>query len=114
MSQTFHSLIDFFFYSQNTVIVAPEFSFDCSSKGIFAHDSDCAKFWLCKTDSGNPELYKCPAGYLFNDAERRCVEEDQVECDKQMDMVMLRTETSYTNVLRVDQLASFFRTYSTL
>merc|ERR1711997_984754 len=33
----------------NTVIVAPEFAFDCSAKGIFGHDSDCAKFWLCKT-----------------------------------------------------------------
>ena len=102
------------FLFQNTVIVAPEFAFDCSAKGIFGHDSDCAKFWLCKTDDGNPELYKCPSGYLFNNEERRCVEEDQVECDKKMDMVMLRTESSYVNQLKVSQLASFFYRYATL
>ena len=99
---------------QNTVIVAPEFAFDCSSKGIFGHDSDCAKFWLCKSVDGNPELYKCPAGYLFNNEERRCVEEDQVECDKKMDMVMLRAEAVYVNQLKVSQLASFFYRYASL
>merc|ERR1711953_991659 len=98
----------------NTVIVAPEFAFDCSAKGIFGHDSDCAKFWLCKSEDGNPELYKWPSGYLFNNEARRCVEEDQVECDKKMDMVMLRTESSYVNQLKVSQLASFFYRYATL
>ena len=106
------SFINHFF--QNTVIVAPEFAFDCSAKGIFGHDSDCAKFWLCKTEDGNPELYKCPSGYLFNNEARRCVEEDQVECDKKMDMVMLRTESSYVNQLKVSQLASFFYRYAAL
>ena len=96
------------------MIVAPEFAFDCSAKGIFGHDSDCAKFWLHKTEDGNPELYKCPSGYLFNNEARRCVEEDQVECDKKMDMVMLRTESSYVNQLKVSQLASFFYRYAAL
>ena len=48
-----------------TVIVAPTFDFQCSNQGIFSHASDCARFWLCKMENGKPELYKCPAGYLF-------------------------------------------------
>jgi hypothetical protein len=49
-----------------TVIVAPTFDFQCSNQGIFSHASDCARFWLCKMENGKPELYKCPAGYLFS------------------------------------------------
>merc|ERR1712051_30540 len=82
-----------------TVIVAPTFDFQCSNQGIFSHASDCARFWLCKMENGKPELYKCPAGYLFSDAKRRCV--------KKPDMVRLRSEPTPL-VLRVSELDSFF------
>merc|ERR1712156_1089611 len=82
-----------------TVIVAPTFDFSCSSKGIFGHDSDCARFWLCKIENGKPELYKCPSGYLFSDDKRSCV--------KIPDMVRLRSEPSPI-LLRVSELNSFF------
>ena len=33
--------------SQNVIIV-PSFDFTCTGEGLFGHDSNCAKFWLCK------------------------------------------------------------------
>ena len=30
------------------IIVAPSFGFECPETGMFAHESNCQKFWLCK------------------------------------------------------------------
>ncbi len=30
------------------VVVAPSFTFQCTSPGLFSHDSDCSRFWLCR------------------------------------------------------------------
>ena len=96
-----------------TVIVAPTFDFECSDKGIFGHPSDCARFWLCKLQDGQPELYKCPAGFLFNDEKRRCVKAEEITCTKVPDLVRLRSEpTPY--VLQVSELDSFFSRWATL
>jgi len=96
-----------------TVIVAPTFDFSCSNKGIFGHDSDCARFWLCKIENGKPELYKCPSGYLFSDDKRRCVKEEETSCVKIPDMVRLRSEPSPI-LLRVSELNSFFSRWASL
>ena len=96
-----------------TVIVAPTFGFECSDKGIFGHASDCARFWLCKLQNGNPELYKCPAGYLFSDDKRRCVKEEETSCDKDSDLASVRFEPN-PKVLRVSELESFFARWATL
>jgi len=96
-----------------TVIVAPTFDFSCSNKGIFGHDSDCARFWLCKIENGKPELYKCPSGYLFSDDKRRCVKEEETSCVKIPDMVRLRSEPNPI-LLRVSELNSFFSRWASL
>merc|ERR1711936_1076835 len=94
-----------------TVIVAPTFDFECSNKGIFSHESDCARFWLCKAQNGEPELYKCPAGYLFNDEKHRCVPEGEVSCAKTPDLLRISSEPAPIQ-LRVSQLESFFAQWS--
>merc|ERR1711971_1222451 len=96
-----------------TVIVAPTFDFSCSNKGIFGHDSDCGRFWLCKIENGKPELYKCPAGYLFSDDKRRCVKEEDTSCVKIPDMVRLRSEPSPIQ-LSVSDLTNFFSRWASL
>ena len=30
------------------VVVAPTFGFNCPNAGLFPHESNCQKFWLCK------------------------------------------------------------------
>ena len=90
-----------------TVIVSPTFDFECSEKGIFSHKSDCSRFWLCKGENSQAELYKCPADYIFNDDKRRCVKEAEVSCDKVPDLLRIANEP-LPIVLRVSQLDSFF------
>ena len=130
LKKIFSFFISFF---QLTVIVAPTFDFECSDKGIFSHQSDCARFWLCKAQNGEPELYKCPAGmywisrnfffkinilyfflfvgYLFNDEKHRCVEEGEVSCAKTPDLLRISSEPAPIQ-LRVSQLESFFAQWS--
>ena len=106
--QMIHSSIaHFLLQNTDTVIVSPTFEFECTDKGIYEHDSDCARFWLCKAQNGEPELYKCPAGYLFNDEKRRCVKEDEVTCDKVPDFSRIAYEPQPIQ-LQVSQLDSFF------
>ena len=31
-----------------SVIVSPTFDFECSNEGLFPHENNCQKFWLCK------------------------------------------------------------------
>ena len=99
------------FLLQNTVIVSPTFEFECTDKGIYEHDSDCARFWLCKAQNGEPELYKCPAGYLFNDEKRRCVKEEEVACDKVPDFSRIAYEPQPIQ-LQVSQLDTFFNKWA--
>jgi len=99
--------------SQNVIIV-PSFDFTCTGEGLFGHDSNCAKFWLCKESDGNlepAELYRCPDGYLFDDSILRCQKEEDVECDKVPDTVQERLERPAIT-LQVSELESFFRTWS--
>lgn len=35
--------------STQVVVVAPTFAFQCTSPGLFAHESDCSRFWLCRS-----------------------------------------------------------------
>ena len=30
------------------VVVAPTFGFECANAGLFPHETNCKKFWLCK------------------------------------------------------------------
>ena len=32
----------------SNVIITPSFDYECTEEGLFGHDSNCAKFWLCK------------------------------------------------------------------
>jgi hypothetical protein len=32
----------------SNVIIIPSFDYQCTDEGLFPHDSNCAKFWLCK------------------------------------------------------------------
>lgn len=99
--------------SQNVIIV-PSFDFTCTGEGLFGHDSNCAKFWLCKESDGNlepAELYRCPDGYSFDDSILRCQKEEDVECDKVPDTVQERLERPAIT-LQVSELESFFRTWS--
>ena len=89
------------------MIVTPTFDYECSAQGIFEHATDCARFWLCKQQDGSPELYKCPAGFLFNNQVRRCVKEEDVTCDKVPDVVRLRADPN-PYVLQVSELEAFF------
>ena len=34
--------------TDSSVIVSPTFDYECSNEGIFPHESNCHKFWLCK------------------------------------------------------------------
>ncbi len=38
-------------FGDTFVVVAPSFTFQCTSPGLFAHDSDCSRFWLCRYSS---------------------------------------------------------------
>ena len=68
--------------NSETVIVTPQFGFECTAPGFFGHDSDCMRFWLCKVDPEenefNPELYRCPEGFYYHDAIRRCLPKEEV------------------------------------
>ena len=92
------------------MIVVPTFSFECENKGIFGHASDCARFWLCKMQDGNPELYKCPAGFLFQDEARRCVKEEEATCDKVPDLARIASEPEPYQ-LQEFELDNFFNRY---
>lgn len=100
--------------TDNTVIVSPMFDFQCTNKGTFSHDSDCARFWLCTQPAGTtaltPQLFKCPPEYLYNDSTRRCVPEDQVDCNKTPDLSRTRLEPRPIQ-LRVSDLEAFFNLY---
>ena len=89
----------------DTVIISPTFSFQCQSAGIFPHDSDCAKFWLCKGDVP-AELYKCPAGFLLKDEVRRCQKAEEVVCEKVSNRFAPPEPPAIT--LRVSELDGFF------
>ena len=41
----------------SNVIIIPSFDYQCTDEGLFPHDSNCAKFWLCK--GIEPNLF-CP------------------------------------------------------
>lgn len=97
--------------NDNSVIVSPTFDYTCPAKGIYAHDSDCARFWLCKGGENKPELYKCPGGYLFSDAVLRCQKEEEVECDKVPDTLRIRAEPTPIT-LRISELDAFFSRWS--
>ena len=95
---------------EDTVIVSPTFSFECDEAGIFPHENDCKKFWLCKAKDEEiqpAELYRCPAGFLFHDEIRRCQKEDKVECDKTPDLSRSRFEPPAIT-LTVSELQDFF------
>ena len=34
--------------TETVIVAAPSFSFQCTSEGLFEHDSDCMRFWLCR------------------------------------------------------------------
>jgi len=97
------------------VIVQPTFDFQCTAPGFFAHGSDCTKFWLCKQDEFinrlEPNLFKCPAGYLFNDSVRRCLKEAEVVCDKTPDEELIRLEPEAIQ-LRESELEAFFSRFA--
>jgi len=98
----------------NSVIIVPNFDYQCTDEGLFPHESNCAKFWLCKESDGNldpAELYKCPEGYLFDESILRCQKEEGVECTKVSNRAQENLE-SPAIVLQVSELESFFRRWS--
>jgi len=98
----------------SNVIITPSFDYVCTEEGLFGHDSNCAKFWLCKESNGSlddAELYRCPDGYLFDENVLRCQKEEDVECEKAPDSVQERLETPAIT-LQVSELDSFFRKWS--
>ena len=98
----------------DTVVVSPTFNYQCTAPGFFPHASDCARFWLCRQDGGTalePALYRCPPGYQFHDEIRRCLKEDEVECDKTPDLGRIAFEPPPIQ-LRVSDLGSFFSSFS--
>ena len=102
--------------ADNTVIVTPMFDYQCTNKGTFGHDSDCSKFWLCTQPQGatslEPQLFKCPAGYLYDDEKRRCFPEAEVEeCDKVPDLGRFQVEPPAVQ-LRVSDLEAFFSRFN--
>ena len=40
----------------SNVIITPSFDYVCTEEGLFGHDSNCAKFWLCKGKVLSPSL----------------------------------------------------------
>ena len=40
----------------SNVIITPSFDYVCTEEGLFGHDSNCAKFWLCKGKVSSPSL----------------------------------------------------------
>jgi len=98
----------------SNVIITPSFDYECTEEGLFAHDSNCAKFWLCHETNGSldpAELYRCPDGYEFDDNVLRCQKEEDVECEKTADSVQERLE-SPAITLQVSELDSFFRRWT--
>merc|ERR1712001_345733 len=98
----------------NNLIIIPSFDYQCTDEGLYPHESNCAKFWLCKESGGNldpAELYRCPDGFLFDESIFRCQKEEGVECEKVPDAVQQRLESPAT-VLQVSELESFFRKWS--
>jgi hypothetical protein len=99
--------------TENSIIVSPTFDFECSNEGLFPHENNCQKFWLCKGSDDNvepAELYRCPDGYLFDESILRCQKEDGVECDKVTNRAQEQFEIAIT--LQESELDSFFRTWS--
>jgi len=98
----------------DTVVVSPTFSFQCQSAGVFPHEHDCQKFWLCKPQAASgAELYRCPEGFLFHDEIRRCQKAELVpECDKQPEVTGRVSLEPPAITLRVSELQSFFERYS--
>ena len=42
----------------SNVIITPSFDYECTEEGLFGHDSNCAKFWLCKGRNVRVSLQK--------------------------------------------------------
>jgi len=98
----------------SNIIVVPSFDYECTEEGLYAHESNCAKFWLCKASGGNldpAELYRCPEGFLFDESVLRCQKEEDVDCEKVPDNVQERLERPAIT-LQVSELDSFFRKWS--
>jgi len=98
----------------SNVIITPSFDYECTEEGLFGHDSNCAKFWLCKESNGSldpAELYRCPDGYEFDESVLRCQKEEDVDCEKTADSVQERLE-SPARTLTVSELDSFFSKWS--
>ncbi|TRY78294.1 hypothetical protein TCAL_06895 [Tigriopus californicus] len=97
----------------DTVVVEPSFNYQCTAPGFFPHASDCQRFWLCKQDMTvlDSQLFRCPEGYLFHDMVRRCLKEDEVECDKTPNLGRISLEPEPIQ-LREENLAGFFSSFS--
>lgn len=96
-----------------TVVVTPSFDYQCTAPGFFPHDSDCQRFWLCKQETTvlDSQLFRCPEGYLFHDMVRRCLKEDEVECDKTPNLGRISLEPEPIQ-LREEDLDGFFSSFS--
>ncbi|XP_050733883.1 uncharacterized protein LOC127007216 [Eriocheir sinensis] len=92
----------------------PTSIYECLEEGFFPSLSDCSGFYKCLITMGctiKGFLFRCPAGYLFDNRLKRCEKEEIIgPCERVMDDVGQTHEVRPVVEIKPEKLDQFFET----